>query len=174
MSARDFDFLHGSWRIAHRRLRDRLTGCDEWDTFESTTRCRPILGGAGNMDEGELRGYHAITLRLHDPESGQWSLYWITNLSGAAIEPPVTGRFEGGRGDFLGPDTHNGIPVVVRYRWTVLDNDACRWEQALSPDDGKTWETNWYMELSRTALPPGPVPSASRACRRAARPAPPR
>ena len=72
------------------------------------------------MDEGELRGYHAITLRLHDPASGQWSLYWITSLSGATIEPPVTGRFDGGCGDFLGPDTHNGIPVVVRYRWTVL------------------------------------------------------
>src|SRR5579871_4749263 len=112
MSARDFDFLHGSWLISHRRLRERLTGCDEWDSFESTTRCRPILGGAGNMDEGELRGYHAITLRLHDPESGNWSLYWITDLTGAAIEPPVTGRFEGATGDFLGPDTHNGIPVV--------------------------------------------------------------
>jgi hypothetical protein len=33
----------------------------------------------------------------------------------------------------------------------VLSPGACRWEQALSPDDGKTWETNWYMDLSRDA-----------------------
>jgi len=56
MSAHDFDFLHGSWLISHRYLRERLTGCDEWETFESRMRCWPILGGAGNMDEGELRG----------------------------------------------------------------------------------------------------------------------
>ncbi|WP_222849277.1 hypothetical protein [Trebonia kvetii] len=62
----------------------------------------------------------------------------------------MTGRFAGTTGDFLGPDTHNGIPVVVRYRWAVLGPDKCQWEQALSPDDGKTWETNWYMDLSRT------------------------
>jgi hypothetical protein len=30
-------------------------------------RCRPILGGAGNMDEGELRGYHAMTVRCMIP-----------------------------------------------------------------------------------------------------------
>lgn len=114
-----------------------------------------ILGGAGNMDEGELRGYHAITLRLHDPGSGLWSLYWITSRTGAAIEPPVSGRFTGAVGDFLGPDTHNGKPVVCRYRWTVVNPGACLWEQALSPDDGKTWETNWHMNLSRTDIKGG-------------------
>jgi|HubBroStandDraft_3_1064219.scaffolds.fasta_scaffold232040_2 hypothetical protein len=158
MSAQDFDFLHGSWRISHRYLRERLTGGDEWDTFESTMRCRPILGGAGNMDEGELRGYHAITVRLHDPESGLWSLYWMTSRTGAAIEPPVSGRFAGAVGEFLGPDVHDGKPVVCRYRWTVLSPDACRWEQALSPDDGETWETNWYMDLSREVREGQPTP----------------
>ena len=75
----------------------------------------------------------------------------MTSLTGATIEPPVSGRFTGAAGDFLGPDEHSGIPVVVRYRWTVLGRDACQWEQALSPDDGKSWETNWYMDLSRTS-----------------------
>lgn len=85
----------------------------------------------------------------------------ITGGTGSVIEPPVTGRFEGATGDFLGPDTHNGIPVVVRYRWTVLSEDACRWEHALSPDDGKTWETNWYMEMSRSGLRPGRKPGCA-------------
>ena len=56
MSASDFDFLHGSWRIAHRYLTERLTGCDEWITFESSMRCWPILGGAANMDEERQTG----------------------------------------------------------------------------------------------------------------------
>ena len=157
MSARDFDFLHGSWRISHRYRRERLAGCDEWDAFESRTRCWPILGGAGNMDAGELRGYHAMTVRLYDPGPDRWSLYWATSRGHGAFEPPVTGRFSGTTGEFLGPDTHDGRPVVCRYRWTVPGPDACRWEQALSPDDGRTWETNWYMDFSRdpAARPPG-------------------
>ena len=151
MSAHDFDFLHGSWHIEHRYLKERLTGCEEWETFETGMRCWPILGGAGNMDEGEFpsRGYYGSTIRLYDPAADAWSLYWLTSRS-STIEPPVTGRFTGGIGDFLGPDFHDGVPVTCRFRWTLLSPDSCRWEQALSADDGKTWETNWYMELTRT------------------------
>jgi hypothetical protein len=152
MSAHDFDFLHGSWSISHRALTSRLTGCQEWDTYSSTMRCWPILGGAGNMDEGEFpsRGYFGMTVRLYDAAADNWSLYWMTSRS-AAVEPPVTGRFgPGGIGEFLGPDTHQGIPVLCRFRWLVDSPDKCRWEQALSADDGLTWETNWYMELTRT------------------------
>jgi hypothetical protein len=45
MSAGDFDFLHGSWWISHRTLKERLSGCQEREAFESTMRCWPILGG---------------------------------------------------------------------------------------------------------------------------------
>ena len=30
---RDFDFLFGYWRVAHRKLRSRLTGCTDWKSF---------------------------------------------------------------------------------------------------------------------------------------------
>ena len=150
MSAHDFDFLHGSWRISHRYLKDRLAGCHEWQEFSSEMRCWPILGGAGNMDEGEIssRGYHAMTIRLYDPDAKTWALYWLTSGSGT-IEPPVTGRFSDGVGEFLGPDTHAGITVICRYRWSDITPDSVRWEQALSADDGKTWETNWVMSMTR-------------------------
>jgi hypothetical protein len=65
---RDFDFLHGSWRIDDRRLSERLVGCQDWEEFSTEMRCYPILGGAGNLDEGAFpsRGYHAMSLRLYD------------------------------------------------------------------------------------------------------------
>ena len=150
MSARDFDFLHGSWRIGHRYLKERLTGCEEWESFDSEMRCWPILGGAGNMDEGEIpsRGYHAMTIRLYDPDTETWSLYWLTSR-GSTIEPPVTGRFSDGTGEFLGPDTHDGIPVICRYRWSGITPDSVRWDQALSADEGLSWETNWIMSMTR-------------------------
>ncbi|MFD2349900.1 hypothetical protein ACFSTC_11855 [Nonomuraea ferruginea] len=36
-----------------------------------------------------------------------------------------------------------------RFLWTVLGPDACRWEQALSADGERTWETNWTMDFTR-------------------------
>lgn len=150
MSAGDFDFLHGSWRTSHRLLKERLTGCQEWETFESTMRCWPILGGCANMDEVYFpsRGFHGMTIRLYDKDADTWSLFWIDSRS-ARIEPPVTGRFADGVGTFLGPDTHKGIPVVCRYLWSDITADSVRWAQALSADDGATWETNWVMEITR-------------------------
>ena len=31
---KDFDFLLGSWKIQHRRLKERLKECTEWEEFE--------------------------------------------------------------------------------------------------------------------------------------------
>jgi len=32
----DFDFLVGSWRVHHRRLKERLAGNHDWIEFEGT------------------------------------------------------------------------------------------------------------------------------------------
>jgi hypothetical protein len=37
----------------------------------------------------------------------------------------------------------------VRFTWTQQDHEHCRWEQAFSDDDARTWETNWIMEFVR-------------------------
>jgi hypothetical protein len=149
--ARDFDFLHGRWRIDHRLLKERLAGCEEWQEFSTALECRPILGGAGNLDEGEFpsRGYHTMSLRLYDRSERTWTIYWVTSLSGS-IDPGVTGRFTDGVGEFLGADTHEGTPVLVRYTWSDIAPAAARWAQAFSTDDGRTWETNWIMQFTRT------------------------
>ncbi len=150
MSARDFDFFHGSWQVAHRYLRARLAGDDEWGEFTTRTTCRPILGGAVNIDEGEFseHGYHAMSLRLYNPEEDSWAIYWITSRS-TALDPPMVGRFADGAGEFFGADTLDGAQVPCRFLWSVYGPDTCRWEQAYSSDDGKTWETNWYMDFTR-------------------------
>ena len=115
MSAADFDFFHGSWHIEHRRLKSWLTGCTEWEEFGSDTESRPILGGAGNIDEGFMpsRGYHHATIRLYEPDTDEWALYWITSAGGSVIEPPVRGRFSGGTGLFYAPTRMTAPPVRV-------------------------------------------------------------
>jgi hypothetical protein len=74
------------------------------------------------------------------------------NSKTGALFPPVVGGFAGDRGEFYGDDEDGGRPVKVRYVWTRLGKDAARWEQAFAPD-GRNWETNWVMDLTR-ARPP--------------------
>ncbi len=38
------DFYFGHWKVRNARLKERLTGCQEWVVFEATHSCRPILG----------------------------------------------------------------------------------------------------------------------------------
>jgi hypothetical protein len=45
-------------------------------------------------------------------------------------------------------DTDDGREVQVRFHWTRQAPDAARWEQAFS-FDGREWETNWTMALTR-------------------------
>lgn len=150
---RDFDFLHGSWRIANERLRARLTGSKEWERFEAAGTCTPILGGMGNIDAfrplgPDREGLEAMALRLFDPAAGLWSIFWAYNVRGVP-GPPVVGGFADGEGEFFGNDRHEGPPVLVRFRWSEITADAARWEQAFSTDGGATWETNWIMRFAR-------------------------
>jgi hypothetical protein len=149
----DFDFLFGRWSVHNERLTARLVGSTDWETFAATNDCRPILGGVGNIDEFATDwngGFRGATFRLFDLERKEWSIYWASNRTGL-LEPPVVGRFERGVGTFFGRDTHQGTPVLARFLWSEITPTSALWQQALSTDDGKTWETNWRMHMSRAA-----------------------
>lgn len=93
-------------------------------------------------------GSKGLTLRLFDRETEQWSLNWSSSRTGKLF-PPVTGRFEDGRGEFYGDDTHDGKDVRVRFVWSGVSESGARWEQAFSVDDGASWVTNWTMDFTR-------------------------
>jgi hypothetical protein len=149
----DYDFLFGSWTVRNRRLRERLKGCTEWEDFPSICQVRPILGGLGNMDEFTLEPASgrvlAITVRLYDPASAEWSIYWAASTGSGRFDVPMVGRFDGPGGEFYSQEVFEGRHIFSRFIWTVQGPDACRWEQAYSADGGRSWETNWTMELTR-------------------------
>ncbi|MER5451061.1 hypothetical protein ABT065_36460 [Streptomyces sp. NPDC002764] len=149
-SPHDFDFLHGEWEVSHRRRADFLDPDSDWVEFPSTSRCLPLFDGAANIDEIDMPylGAKGLTLRLFDPEREEWSLNWSSSRTGTLF-PPVTGRFDGDRGEFCGDDTHDGKDVRVRFLWTGVSPASARWEQAFSVDGGESWLTNWTMEFSR-------------------------
>jgi hypothetical protein len=148
----DFDFLFGNWEIEHSRLKAPLKGSNSWYDFKGRATACPIWGGAANMDEIEgdsPMGYiQGMTLRLYDPTSSQWRLYWANRTKGI-LEIPTIGGFTNGRGEFFDQEIFEGRAIYVRYVWSDITEDSCRWEQAFSADGGKTWETNWIMKFKR-------------------------
>ena len=148
----DFDFLIGTWKVHHRMLTQRLKGSTDWVEFEGDTVDRKILNGLGNMDENVIHmkngRVHAISLRLFNPASKEWSIHWSTDRMGV-LDIPMIGGFKDGLGEFYSQETHDGTHVYSRFIWSKITADSCQWEQALSEDGGKTWETNWIMEFKR-------------------------
>lgn len=149
----DWNFLVGSWTVRHRRLKARLAGSTEWEEFAGTCVSWPTLGGQGNVDDNllELPGgtYRAVTIRAFDPAAGHWSIWWLDARYAGKLDPPVHGSFTNGVGTFIGDDTLNGKPITVRFRWSKITPTSAHWDQAFSPDDGVTWETNWHMDFTR-------------------------
>ena len=162
-TARDFDFLMGSWHVANRRLKRRLAGSDDWEEFASTAVAQPILDGFGNQDvfttdhDGGRNSVgdrlkpvpHAdSSFRFFDPERQRWSIYWADSRRPGELDPPLFGHFDGEAGVFHGEDVHKGRPILVRFTWSGVTTPTPRWEQAFSDDGGRTWETNWVMDFT--------------------------
>jgi hypothetical protein len=150
--ASDFDYLFGRWNVHNRRLRERLKGSTTWDEFEGTAVVRKVWGGQANLDEYEADGpsghIQALTLRLFNPRSQQWSIYWATSAAGT-LDVPMIGSFKDGRGEFYDQEMFEGRSIYARFIWSQITPTSCRWEQAFSPDGGQTWETNWVMDFRR-------------------------
>jgi hypothetical protein len=94
------------------------------------------------------RPIDGLGLHYYNARTGEWSQYWSTASSGLDPIPNVGSFNASGVGTLVDHETFNGRPIMTRYRWTHGVNTA-RWEQAFSPDNGKTWETNWTTDYTR-------------------------
>jgi hypothetical protein len=153
--ARDFDWLIGSWRVRHRRLKERLANNNEWIEFDGTCSMRTLLGGCGNVDDNWLAmpggAYRAVGLRAFDPQTKTWAIWWLDGRYPATLDKPVVGGFTNGVGTFMADDTFKDRPIKVRFEWSKITPVSAQWEQAFSPDGGHSWEMNWHMDFTRTA-----------------------
>ena len=107
----DFDFELGSWKIHLKRRLHPLTGSNTWIDFDGTSVTRKVWEGRSQLEEFETDGagghIEGLTLRLYNPQTHQWSLYWANAKDGIIVAPQV-GQFKDGRGEFYGQDTVNG------------------------------------------------------------------
>jgi hypothetical protein len=154
----DFDFFLGSWQQANRkRVKPLVPDDDEWVEFESFSEARPILGGLGNVDTFSAPqfpgrpGFEGFSLRLFEPETGLWRIWWASTVGSGHIDPPVLGRFDDGVGLFECDDELDGVPLKVRFTWKDITSVSAVWEQSFSFDGGATWDANWTTRHARVA-----------------------
>jgi hypothetical protein len=148
----DFDFEIGKWKTHLKRLVHPLTGSTTWVECDGTTDVHKVWGGKGNILELEVDcpGTHleALSLRLYNPPSRQWSLNF-SNSNDGTLSQPTIGEFKNGKGEFFDQEPLNGKVIFVRFVISEITRDSCRFEQSFSDDGGKTWEMNWIAVDTR-------------------------
>ena len=151
----DFDFEIGNWKIHLKRLLHPLTGATTWVEFDGTSVTRKVWDGRAQLEEFETDGpaghIEGLTLRMYNPQSHQWRLYWANSKNGinGIMDPPQIGEFKNGRGEFFAQDTLNGRAILIRFIWSNTTTSRPHFEQSFSDDGGKTWEVNWITDQKR-------------------------
>ncbi|MGC1521806.1 MAG: hypothetical protein WA803_09740 [Steroidobacteraceae bacterium] len=147
----DFDFEIGTWKTHLKRLLHPLSGSKTWVEYDGTTTVRKIWDGRANLVEleaGGSRGHiEALSLRLYNPASHQWSLNFASS-AGGTLGVPTVGEFKDGRGEFVDQETLGARTILVRFVITQITPRSCHFEQSFSDDGGKTWELNWVADDS--------------------------
>ncbi|MFI8325509.1 hypothetical protein [Streptomyces sp. NPDC085529] len=151
MNSPGFDFLVGEWTVRNRALTDFLDPSSGWEEFDGHTSGRLFWDGRAHADEIVFpsKGFRGLTLRLYEPDTGEWTLNWSSTRDGRLL-PPVRGRFAAdGTGEFHGDDHYGDTPVRVRFRWSGITAETARWEQAFAPAGTEEWVVNWVMDFRR-------------------------
>ena len=153
-SKHDFDFLQGNFRVRHKKLKAWLSNSDEWFEFDGTMHNQAVLTGIGNVENHymktlEGKPVEGFALRLFDPQTRLWSIYWADSRTGI-LDLSVVGSFDGDKGYFFANDHFNGREILLQFEWDATDSSHPVWRQGFSVDQGKTWEWNWYMYFTKT------------------------
>jgi len=145
----DFDFEFGVWKTRLKRLVHPLTGSKTWFEYHGTTTVKKVWNGRANLVELEVDGpkghIEALSLRLYDPQSQQWSLNFANSAEGTVAVPSI-GEFKDGRGEFIDEEPFGTRTILVRFVITQKSPTICEFEQSYSDDGGKSWELNWVAE----------------------------
>lgn len=147
----DFDPLLGDWKFDLKVRQHPLTGSTTWVEYGGNGACHKVWNGRANQDwialnspSGPIEG---LTLRLYNPQTRQWSLYWANRKDGKVVVPQI-GQFKDGHGEFYAQDMFDGKSIFVRFGWTNF-NTSPHFEQAFSDDGGQTWEVNWTSNQTK-------------------------
>jgi hypothetical protein len=149
----DFDFLIGTWKVHLKQMTNPLAGSPHWVEMDGTNTTKAIWNGKANYDEVVFDApsgpKQSMTLRLYNPQTHQWNLWWASSKDGVMQAPPMAGAFQNGRGEFYDGEVYQDKAIYVRDVWSDITPNSAHFEQSFSTDGGKTWEANWIATLTR-------------------------
>lgn len=149
----DFDSEVGTWTVHTKRLMHPLAHANDWVTYDGTKVVAAAHGGKANIaevtEDGSAGHLQFVAIRLYDPAAQQWSLNF-TSAGSAEFATPLYGERRGDGIEFIGPDTHDGRSILVRFVSKQENADHASSEQYFSDDGGRTWELNWLNTYTRT------------------------
>ena len=147
-AASDWAFIVGHWRV-----RNRKRTAQGWQEFESDFRNWSVLGGLGNIGDNLFHApggdYRGMSVRAYDAQQQVWRSWWLDGRDPTRIDEPLTGTFTDGVGTFISEYESEGRRMLARSQWSRTDSPTPRWEQALSSDGGRNWDTNWTADFER-------------------------
>ena len=136
----DFDFEVGTWSMSpsgDTHIVQRL--------WEGATIARLVVPKPAPHVRGSL-------LTVYHPDSQRWYIYWVDAGDGS-VSAPLVGGFSHGTGTFVGPDTENGRPILVRLVISNVTANAFKTVESISHDGGKTWEKGVPTLYARRSNP---------------------
>jgi len=99
----DFDFAFGTWQTHIRRLKDPLSGSNDWVEYDGTHSVRQVWNGRANLGELEADGQaghlQALSTRYFNPQTHLWSVSYGTPRDGN-LSRALVGQFKNGHGEF--------------------------------------------------------------------------
>jgi hypothetical protein len=147
---RDFEPLLGRWNF-RLKVRPALSGSTQWVDYTGLGECAPLWHGRAQLDtinlEGPTKHIEGLTVRLFNPKTHEWRLYWANSRDGLVVVPQI-GQFKAGHGEFYAQDVLDDKSVLVQFDWSALMSKLPHFEQSFSNDGGKNWEVNWMAERS--------------------------
>ena len=150
---RDFDFEIGTWTIDMKRLQHPLSGSTTWTHPEGYTHIvQKVWGGQASLaqlaNDRPSPHFDGLMLRMYDPRSHEWRVYWGSSKTGT-LDEPLIGHFANGRGEFVMHDTYEGKPILARVVYSNITPTSFRTESSFSADDGRSWEPNLVQTFTR-------------------------
>lgn len=146
---RDFEPLLGRWSYRLKQRLNPLTGSTQWGDLSGSGDCTPLWQGRAQLDtfnvEGASGHIEGLTLRLYNPKTHEWRLYWANSKDGIIAAPQI-GQFKAGHGEFYAQDTLDEKSILVKFDWSRLSSQSPHFEQSFSNDGGRTWEVNWITD----------------------------
>ncbi len=150
--SRMFDFAIGEWDVLNRNQPADDTGW--YDTGTATSRVYPVAAGCGIVEHwrGHTFGDFLVgfTLRAFNPQLGQWDLVLLWPNTGQPRFGKMTGGFRHNRGEFYSRSlSAEGDTLLTQLTFSDITAESIRWQEARSPDNGRSWNSSWIMEFTR-------------------------